>query len=319
MLDVVLLGGVVVVSAVPLARVWPIADLPAVFVIQATAALLVAFLFAFVLGHPKRAVSAAILAILGTWIVTGPRAAPPVAAAAVPSLRVLFANLHGPSGAPTLDELRAPLAEFDADVLMVAEVGPALRPAVAWNALGYPHRVDCDGQLYCETVILSRKPLTDVTYAVDPEHGGKVFGADVSVAGTPVTLALTHLLRPVPPGGVTRQRVQARFIGDQLSGQPRALLAGDFNAVPWGGLAHVLERRSGLRYVNVLGGTWPTWLPALLRLPLDNVLVGCGLHVTSIRHAAFPRSDHLAVIADVAVDDGSACDASVSGAGEAVR
>jgi endonuclease/exonuclease/phosphatase family metal-dependent hydrolase len=46
-------------------------------------------------------------------------------------------------------------------------------------------------------------------------------------------------------------------------------------------------------------GSWPSWMPRSLRLPLDLVLVGKDLAVSSMALGPDAGSDHLPVIAEI--------------------
>ena len=49
------------------------------------------------------------------------------------------------------------------------------------------------------------------------------------------------------------------------------------------------------------GGTWPATMPALLRLPLDQVYVGSCITATAVRRGPALGSDHLPLVVDIAV------------------
>jgi len=82
----------------------------------------------------------------------------------------------------------------------------------------------------------------------------------------------------------------------------RAVVAGDLNATPWSPIFHrVLDlgRLRDSREGFGLHRTWPSGIHALLRIPIDHVLVGEG--VTVLRREVGPHigSDHRPVIVDL--------------------
>jgi endonuclease/exonuclease/phosphatase (EEP) superfamily protein YafD len=85
------------------------------------------------------------------------------------------------------------------------------------------------------------------------------------------------------------------------------LLVGDFNAAPWTRIVQTIAERAGLQALTGAGGTWPSRLPPQLRLPIDNMLVGPGLSFVSRRVLPRLGSDHLPVLAEIAVTDASKC------------
>ncbi len=303
------IGSAAVVLAVPLGRVWPWADVVGQFLVQALVALAVVAGLAAVCRAWRRAGGAVLLLVAAlAWPLGGASWSPGSRAApAAVDLRVLVANLHAPSGVLPADELAAWLADTGADVVLLNEAFGILYRQLPRGTVHFPHEAYCGGELFCETVILSALPLRDVEYRVDARHGGKVLLASIEVAGQPLTLGLTHVHRPIPPGSPAHNLRQSHFVADAAEGRERLILAGDFNAVPWGRVMAMFQDRLGLRGPVLWEGTWPAWLPVPLRLHIDHVLVACGLDLVEVRSMDFPRSDHLAVLASVAVIEEAGC------------
>ncbi|MFW5832763.1 MAG: endonuclease/exonuclease/phosphatase family protein [Pseudomonadota bacterium] len=297
--------------SVPLGRLWGPADVLAQFLLQA-ALLLTLVLAAALLGRRRTPAALAAAALLAALVWIGPphglREASHTAGEG-DVLRVLVANLHGSTGIPPIADLHAWLEASDADVVLLNEAAESVHRGLAAIATTFPHSAYCTGQLHCETLILSRRPLHAVAYHVSGRYGGKVMFAGVDVAGKRLNLALTHVMRPVPHGSPYRNFEQSRFVADMTTTRRRVVLAGDFNAVPWGRVLTMFERHAGLRGATLWQGTWPTWLPSPLRIHIDHVLVGCGVELRALRPLRFPRSDHLAVLASVAPSDDVDCEA----------
>lgn len=88
------------------------------------------------------------------------------------------------------------------------------------------------------------------------------------------------------------------------SAKGRAILAGDLNATPWDPTFTDLLAAAGLS--NASGGfgvnaTWPA-LPAPLRIPIDHVLHTKDISVSGIFVGPATGSDHLPIVADIALE-----------------
>jgi endonuclease/exonuclease/phosphatase (EEP) superfamily protein YafD len=221
-------------------------------------------------------------------------------------LRVLTVNAFVHSGADGRDLVRL-AHRADADVVVVEE----LRADVVQQALtagldrAYPHRFSTDQ--WSATALWSRLPLRDPHLVPDQTGGGSVRARVVTADGE-VDLLGVHT---APPIWLRPWRADhARLLADVRRDRPD-VVAGDFNATP----DHVQLRRllaEGLRDAGDLTGSgWaPTW-PANgrqqvlgLGVPrfatIDHVLVGPRWTVVSLRRLDVPRSDHSAVVAELA-------------------
>jgi endonuclease/exonuclease/phosphatase (EEP) superfamily protein YafD len=230
--------------------------------------------------------------------------APP--AADGPRLRVLTVNAFVDDGA-TGSDLVALAERADADVVVLQE----LRPAVAEDAIAagldraYPHRFSSDD--WSATALWSRLPLRD-PHLVDDSSGGGSVRARVVTSDGEVDLLGVHT---APPIWLRLWRTDhARLLAD-IRERRADVLVGDFNATP----DHVELRRllgEGLRDAGDLTGSgWaPTW-PAGGRqqvlgigvprfATIDHVLVAPGWTVLSLDRLDVPRSDHSALVAELA-------------------
>lgn len=227
----------------------------------------------------------------------------PVEAEQAPRLRVVTANLL--SGNAALPAAFTSLRRLEADVLVLVELRPASLAALRRHALwtDLPHST-VDG-VPQDVEILSRLPLQDVerSRAVPRLPQPR---AVVEVAGTAVRLRGAH---PLPPlGGYERagRRSLTALVDEVRREELPLVVAGDLNGdrhLPLfddlldAGLRDAAEERG-----RGLSRTWPQRWPVLA---LDHVLVRDGpqarLVVLHQQEASLPGSDHLAVVADLAV------------------
>lgn len=280
-----------------LVRWWPPADFVAHFLMQTLVLSAALAVFFFCLGENRRSVLA-----FGISLAAFPALLPhlTVAGTAVDGdagYRIIFANVRN-----NAETNQAALADWldrrDADAVLLVEVSPRTASLLTTLVESLPYHAWCADEFLCETLILSRFPLRDVRYAVDPSSGGKVLFAnlDRDGEGNLLHLALTHIAGPMRPGGVANQRDQVAFVAGEVAAAAASplLLAGDFNATPWSGALAAL-RAAGLWFPVGLIGTWPRYLPGPLRLTIDHVGVTCGLNIAHRRTLAVPGSDHAAV------------------------
>jgi endonuclease/exonuclease/phosphatase (EEP) superfamily protein YafD len=78
----------------------------------------------------------------------------------------------------------------------------------------------------------------------------------------------------------------------------RLILVGDFNAAPWSWQMRRLAAAAGLRRHGTYAVSWPSHLPMLL---IDNLLTTPDIKAVSFKTGPFLGSDHLPVMASVAL------------------
>ncbi len=246
------------------------------------------------------ALVAAHLLVVAPAVTASPLAA---GARSWPRLRVVVANLYVLNREP--EATGTALRALHADVLVVPELDArglaGLRASGLLDDLPYDV-VDRDAAQ--ETVgLLSRLPLLDVD--VERANGRVLPRAGVDVGGVRVRLLAAHVL---PPVWVLERRWRRTLtaLADEARATPGpAVVLGDLNA----DRDHRAFRRlldAGLRDAadergRGLSSTWPAGA-AFERL--DHVLVRDGsgrLAVLAVRTVRLPGTDHLAVVADVAV------------------
>jgi endonuclease/exonuclease/phosphatase (EEP) superfamily protein YafD len=251
------------------------------------------------------AVSAALVA--GHLLVVAPTvgsAELPAQAQEAPGLRVVVANLYvlNPDPARAGRALRA----LEPDVLVTPELHrrglAGLREAGLLEDL--PHVVAELGEREETVGLFSRLPLWDGT--TRPAGGRELPRATVTVGGTDVRILAVH---PLPPVSVF-ERMWRQSLWDLAQEVDHTRLPlvvlGDFNAdrdhAPFRALLDEGLRDAHDQRGRGLVRTWPARSPVL---HLDHVLVGDGaggrIVVREVTELRLPGSDHLTVVADLAV------------------
>jgi endonuclease/exonuclease/phosphatase (EEP) superfamily protein YafD len=128
---------------------------------------------------------------------------------------------------------------------------------------------------------------------------------EVTVGGAAVSIVATHPKNPLSPHGFALRNDQLEAVADLARGRTRPLvLIGDLNVTMWSPWYRRLCDETGLvsarRGFGVLA-SWPTFLPSIMRLPIDHCLVSEGVVVADCRLGPEFGSDHRPLIVDLAV------------------
>lgn len=306
-LSATLLGcGAVLIGVAGQSLHWSF-DLAAQFLLPAVIVASVAALIAGLARLPLMAagfLGIAVLAALtaGPWT-TSPRSVP----AAAPRFSVLLFNVWVRN--KNLNDVVPMIRRENPDMVVLVEATPRLRSEL--QALGsvYPYRLDCIGNRGCDILILSRARLAahSVKATQDEDHS-PLLSVATGIAGCRMMVFATHMTRPFPIGSNEAQRAQAREIGNEVAAWDGAkLVLGDFNGAPWGYVMRTISSRGNVDILTGAGGTWPSYLPQRLRIPIDHMLAGPGLSFVSRRILPPIGSDHAPVLAEIAVTDPSKC------------
>ncbi|ADP79058.1 Endonuclease/exonuclease/phosphatase [Pseudofrankia inefficax] len=221
------------------------------------------------------------------------------------SVRLLAANLQYSNA--RAQDLAPQIAAQHPDIVVLEEVSPLTFAGIDGSGAlkPYPYRVVHQDLGAFGYAVFSRFPLSAVRA---PVVGGEPMARmTVTVGdGQRFELFAVHTISPTTTAYTKRWRAQL----DQLAADVRSsplpvVLAGDFNATrdhrPF---RHLLD--SGVRDAHdVTGAGWqPTW-PADLTLPpvirIDHVLASPAFAITGYHRGGNDGSDHLPVIANLAL------------------
>lgn len=215
-------------------------------------------------------------------------------------MRITTFNLQGKSSLH-LQKVKAFLAETDPDAVILEEVRWKHEEFLKHMKAPYPYQAGGHG-----LVILSKHAIVDkgrIDRTDEPCWRSLIVNwARLNVNGTQVDLVGTHMARPFYP--IQQETDFETLTSFVLSRTGPVIIAGDFNATPWTHKIKQFSAETGLARLNTFAPTWPArWktLPLLPLLPIDNIFV--SPHLAKIDLSIGPRldSDHLPVIADVAL------------------
>lgn len=183
------------------------------------------------------------------------------------------------------------------DIIALSEVNPHFAQSLAKLKAAYPyhliepHQNDARGLAF-----LSRIPARSITRVTFGDSAVPAHLAALETAQGPLTLVSIHPRTPLH--GLALRDADFAALAEKFRGRADMplVITGDFNATPWCPALKGLKRNLALHDARDgfgLHGTWPVWLPAPLRLPIDHTLVSGHLQVTSHRLGAGIGSDHL--------------------------
>jgi endonuclease/exonuclease/phosphatase (EEP) superfamily protein YafD len=217
-------------------------------------------------------------------------------------LRVATFNMWG-KGDVHIKKVEDFLAETSPDVVVLEEIRWKHEVFLRQMREAYPHQTGKHG-----LVILSKYPVVDKSRLDRPGQpywqSLLVAWARIHVNGREVDIVGAHMSRPFYPSQQKNDFENlTKFIGS-LPGP--VIVAGDFNAAPWTHKAQRFSAATDLGRFNTFSPTWPArWraLPLVPVLPIDNVFVSPQLAKVDLMVGRRLESDHLPVIADIALVD----------------
>lgn len=169
----------------------------------------------------------------------------------------------------------------------------------------YPYRVELPRADSYGMVLYSHLPLADTQVQDLMQRGVPSIRTTLRLpGGRAVTFFGVHPTPPIPdnyPDGVGRRSLAL----DRVAGFVRrqagpAIVAGDFNDVPWSATTHHLTRGSALRDVRVGRGYYATFDAdsRVMRWPLDQFFVTAQFRVVALRRLPDVGSDHFPLLAE---------------------
>jgi endonuclease/exonuclease/phosphatase (EEP) superfamily protein YafD len=192
------------------------------------------------------------------------------------------------------------ITKLNPDLLFVSECTPewAARLESALNWL--PHRSLHPDSGHFGVALFSRWPLEQAAVLRLGVDWAPALRAVVKTPGRPLGLIGVHPPAPIQPSWrVFRDQALADLRECLSALPPERIVLGDFNATPWNAGMRRLLREAQLTSATNGGWhpTWPTDLPAFLRLPIDHVLVGGSIGMLSSELGESTGSDHLPLLA----------------------
>jgi endonuclease/exonuclease/phosphatase (EEP) superfamily protein YafD len=214
---------------------------------------------------------------------------------------VLTSNAHH-------DAVARAIAEARPDIVALVEVDQGWLDALAPALVEYPGRIERVGGLGNFGIALYvRGRLTGGVELLGSELPTIVATAELATTTpvAPLHVIVTHPLPPMSEAAEHSQRDQFAAVASRAAAftarREPVLVVGDFNATPWSRPFVRFLRASGLHDSRIGFGVQASFPAdrALLRIPIDHVLVSSELGVRD-RHIGPPiGSDHLPVVVEL--------------------
>ena len=295
-----ILGLAAVVLGVLFGKLHPLIDIFAHFLLPAIVGALAMAPLAALAGRTMTmliflGLAAATTALAWPWVQQ-----PEKTAAQGPRFTLMTFNVYYHN--KQLNRVAELVRETNPDIVILQEVIPRVRPGLDAVASQYPYRVECWQEQWCDALVLSRFPLTDIRGTLPAPNFRRPTGAvEVAIKDRKLTLFPTHLSLPYPLNGRDAQTGEIKEVVEALAGitGPR-ILAGDFNASAWGATMTRARTQLSMTLLTGASGTWPTFLPRALGIPIDHVLASEELALQSRKVFTVSGSDHRAVLAEIA-------------------
>jgi endonuclease/exonuclease/phosphatase (EEP) superfamily protein YafD len=221
------------------------------------------------------------------------------ASAGNPPLTVLSLNLWYRS--ENQDETVSYLLASGADVIGTVETTREWRENLKPLESVYPYHVDCVGKVFrCGVALFSKLPIRDAFADRVEGRLPTIVGATIDWQGSPVTIAELQLINPLiglEEDFQAEQAAVAEGYFAKLSGD--LVVMGDFNSAPWSRLQNQFRAASGLDNRGRLAFTWPSYAPAIFRLPIDQIFVRGGVVARNVRPGPAVGSDHLPILGEI--------------------
>jgi|JI10StandDraft_1071094.scaffolds.fasta_scaffold178123_2 endonuclease/exonuclease/phosphatase (EEP) superfamily protein YafD len=314
------LGGLLLAAAGFLGRYSTYADLTAHFSIYyflLFVILTLIFIPAKKWAWMMTAMLGVVLSIIPPTLAYIPRSASPQSAG--PELTFLQFNVNyaNPTPEKVIAWITSLITQADRDtssrapdIILLQELSPymanALAPLLDKQNTVYPYKIVAPRPGAFGMALLSRHPLRDIQRASFSAEAPEHTLATVMIPdGQTFRLYETHTLPPISSQYSSIRNNELMQLADIISADPgtHKVFLGDFNITPYSAWFRDTENRSGLKSaMRGLGiqafsnGTWPAFLPALFRIPIDHLLVSEKISVIKRDVGPDLGSDHLPVL-----------------------
>jgi endonuclease/exonuclease/phosphatase (EEP) superfamily protein YafD len=231
----------------------------------------------------------------GAFFAPGAPPVPNPRAVRVAAFNVHISNDRMPDVANYLDSLAVDIAVLEEMSLANAEQLASLLPRL-------PHWYAAEQDGVWGVVVLSRWPMI-APQPVKTQSRRFAARMDFDLGDRKFRLYGAHLNWPLMPPTALVRNAQLDDLGRELSACPHACIAvGDFNVTPWSSHFRDLLEIPGVHDCAAgrgLLGTWPSGMPAVLRIRIDQCLSAGAVSVADIRVGNGMGSDHVATINDL--------------------
>jgi endonuclease/exonuclease/phosphatase (EEP) superfamily protein YafD len=194
-------------------------------------------------------------------------------------------------------------AQTQPDIVVLQEVSPEIAAKLTALEQAYPYKLIAPKSGAFGVAIFSRIPIREQNRQHFPDSWNEYTEIRLHslVHGIPIALTEVHTVPPVSKLNAAQRNTELTYIAQVVNGVSAnsKILIGDMNITPYSPMFRDLQKDSKLTTVmqgKAISGTWPSFFPALLRLPIDHMLISENIEVIERRVEKDWDSDHLPVL-----------------------
>ena len=188
--------------------------------------------------------------------------------------------------------------EVKPNIAVFLEVNRHWRAALETLQESYPYHISAK-----EIMIYSQLPLRHGE--INQFSMGKQFiAASVKLNGKELQVVAAHLHNPIRTKGLKMRNQQLVALSEYVTRLTTpVVVVGDLNTTMWSPYYQRFARQAGLRNARYGFGVLPTWPGFMPLIPIDHFLASPAIQVVNLRRGADVGSDHLPLIAELAIPD----------------
>ncbi|MGE3278245.1 MAG: endonuclease/exonuclease/phosphatase family protein [Candidatus Altimarinota bacterium] len=191
--------------------------------------------------------------------------------------------------------------EEDPDVFGLIELTEPFAEAMRALHDDYPHQITFPYKEGFGIGLYSKLPFVNPSIELLP-GGIPYIHTVVEVEEQPVQVVLIHAMPPFNPEMFAQRNESLKHIAD-LTGQSPTIVMGDFNLTPWSTYYSSFVEDSGLvSSRDMWNGLQHSWYSWGFYLPIDHLFVSRDIRVLKYTMGENIGSDHLPIIAELAMN-----------------
>lgn len=189
------------------------------------------------------------------------------------------------------------------DIVVLQEVSPDIAAKLTLLTETFPYHFIAPKEGAFGVAVFSRIPIRDSVRKHFADSWNEYTEIHFHTLAQGITFNLTELHAMPPAGKQNSAQRNAELkeitVVTNQQGESSKILIGDMNITPYSPWFWQMERSTRLNNSmqgKAVAGTWPSFLPALLRIPIDHVLVSDNIEVLERLVEKSHDSDHLPVV-----------------------
>lgn len=198
--------------------------------------------------------------------------------------------------------------KHDPDIVLAIEPNGWWTEQLAPLRQQYPYHIEEPQDNHYGMNFYSRFPLSETEiYYFENVNTPMIFTIITLASGDEIEFYGVHPRPPLPENSVSiadKELIQIAHHINETAVRP-ALVAGDFNDVPWSFTVEKFQDISRLRDIRVGRGFYNSFdaKSPVLRLPIDHIFITPGLGLVELARPIVFSSDHMALFAQFVVDE----------------